>query len=585
MSTRTRRLGLVAAALIALTGLTVDLGGYPLLDPDEGRNAEVAREMAVERDYVLPRLNGLPYVDKPALFFAATAVSVDVLGATETAARLPALAFTLLTLGVVAWYGRRLFGGDAGWIAAVATATTPFTLAYARTVILDSALTLWVVLSIVGFHQAVEAPQRRTAHSAARTGAHPAADRGARWRALAWGAMALGVLTKGPIAVALPVLIVLPYALWRRRARRLIDPVGPLLFVALILPWLFAMSNRVPGFFQYAVVTETIGRVTSDELGRSGPLWYFLAILPAAALPWSVVAAAGWWRARRSTVLRAPPFVFLALWIAVPLLFFTLSQSKRPQYVLPLVPAFGLMVGALWSRLEPRAIGARPAAVVLALLGGFLMLVRSHIAAWVPATPDVAAAIPRTAVVLGAVCLVAAGITWLAAPRRTLALLALTLPVAAIPLASRGLMDAIGDDRSSAALAEAIAPVLSPASRVIGVEAFPLSLPFYLDRVIVLSSRDAAELTSNYLVRHPEVWQAPDSPLRDVAWWRTAAIECARPSVFVVEQGHDAAHRWLADRLPLLGASRKYAAYGPCGRTALASDARSRVGGSLTPAT
>ncbi|HEY7194800.1 MAG TPA: glycosyltransferase family 39 protein, partial [Gemmatimonadales bacterium] len=112
---------LVAAAL----ALAFNLGGYPLLEPDEGRNAEVAREIAMSNDYVLPHLNGLPYLDKPIVYFAAAAAVMEVLGPTETAARLPAYLFTLATLVVVVWFARRRWGNDAGWLAGLALATMP----------------------------------------------------------------------------------------------------------------------------------------------------------------------------------------------------------------------------------------------------------------------------------------------------------------------------------------------------------------------------------------------------------------------------------------------------------------------------
>src|SRR5947207_6985510 len=127
---------LLAAAL----ALGFNLGGYPLFDPDEGRNAEVAREMAATNDYVLPHLDGLPYLDKPIVYFAAAAATMEVLGPTETAARLPAYLFTLATLVIVWWFGARRWGRDAGWLAALALARMPLVLAYARTTIMDSAL-------------------------------------------------------------------------------------------------------------------------------------------------------------------------------------------------------------------------------------------------------------------------------------------------------------------------------------------------------------------------------------------------------------------------------------------------------------
>src|SRR5207249_311401 len=103
--------------LAAVLALGFDLGGYPLFDPDEGRNAEIAREMAETNDFVLPHLDGLPYLDKPIVYFAAAAVTMKVLGPNETAARLPALLFTIATLVVVVRFARRRWGSDTGWLA------------------------------------------------------------------------------------------------------------------------------------------------------------------------------------------------------------------------------------------------------------------------------------------------------------------------------------------------------------------------------------------------------------------------------------------------------------------------------------
>jgi 4-amino-4-deoxy-L-arabinose transferase-like glycosyltransferase len=581
---------LLAAAALLLLAFAFDLGGYALLEPDEGRNAEVAREMAESNDYVLPTLNGLPYLDKPALYFAVGASLMEVLGPTELAARLPSLLFTLGTLALVFWFGMCLSGRLGAWTATLVTAATPFTLAYARTVIFDSALTMWTTLSLLGFWMAVEGPrgpgngQRgddRETRSAQRVAGGGTREGGsAWWTALAWAAMGCGVLTKGPIALALPLMIVVPYAIWRRRARALFDWVAVLLFVAVVLPWVFAVSQDIPDFLEYALVTETARRLTTAELGRTGPLWYFLVILPAAALPWSVIAIAALRDRRRARAApsdwqpgssRDPRIVFLLSWILVPLLFFTISQSKRPQYVLPLMPAVGLLVALLWQGARGRLAGVRPGAVALALIGVFLAAVSRLIPGWVPASPAVAAAIPGTALALGVVCLAAGAAAWVAASRREIVLLCLSLPVVAIPFVSRGLMNAIGVDRSAAEVARAIEDVTGSSARVIGVQVFPLSLPFYLRHTVFLSTADGSELTSNYLMRTYRRWRrAPGSPLRHAQWWQEELIACTHPTVFVTRADDDAARTVLAAQLAPLVETRKYAAYGPCGEEQLA---------------
>jgi 4-amino-4-deoxy-L-arabinose transferase-like glycosyltransferase len=575
---------LAGAAVFALVGLGFDLGGYPLLDPDEGRNAEVAREMATANDYLLPRLNGLPYPDKPVLYFAVVAAAIEIFGPSAAAARLPSLLFTLATLGLVAWLGARWFGRDAGIAAAIATGATPFTIAYARTVIFDAALTLFITLALVGFYEAMErvgSADRRTGGS---TGPRPTAEPSNRrtagavagpgwWTALAWASMACGVLTKGPVALALPLLVALPYAAWRRAWRALADPVAVLLFLALLGPWLLATSRVVPEFLEHALATETALRLTTDRLGRSEPFWYFLVIFPAAAVPWTPLLAAAGWRLRRAAHRPADSrIVFLLLWILVPLALFTLSQSKRPQYVLPLVPAVGLLVGALW-RARPGALpGTRAAAGCLGALGAVLLGGQGLIPGLVSATPHIAATIPETAGWLGAACLVSGVAAWATRARRRVALAALTLPAAAIPITSRELMDAVGRERSARDLAAAIAPVIDPTTEIVGVRAFPLSLPFYLERTLTLASEDASELTSNYLQRRPERWRnAPGSPLRPADWWVDALARCGRPRVFVVRAGDERARAVLSGALPLLIETSRYAAYGPCGVTGLAT--------------
>lgn len=544
------------AAALALTGLVWDLGGYALLEPDEGRNAEVMRELARDGPVWLPRLNGLPYVDKPIVHFAAGAAAVRLLGTTEFAVRLPSLLFTLATLTVVWGFTRRILGTRAAWHAAILTAASPFTLAYARTVIFDATLTFFATGAVAAFALGIHAAEER----------RPAAW----WSLLGWGAVALGLLAKGPVALALPLLVALPFAAWRRRLGVVLDPAGMLLLLALLLPWLFAMTTAVPDFVRYVLVVETAQRMGSDVLGRSEPWWYFLPILVGAALPWSLLLAAALPDALRALrARRTDRWVVLGLlWIALPLLLFSLSRSKRPQYVLPVMPPIAILVAWWWERRGTYA-GAR-AGAALALFGGLLVLLAPSVAGWVDARPEVAATIPSTARWLGALTALGGLAALTLGPRRPWTLPALVLPVAVIPVVAMPLMDAIGRDRSSRDAARAIAPVLTAETEIVTVGAYPLSLPFYLDRTLTLVTGDGHELTSNYVVRHHDRLRRTSPALRPPGWWEAALADCSRPRVFVVPVDSGAVARRLATDLPLLAASRKYTVYGPCGPPALA---------------
>ncbi|HEX9690487.1 MAG TPA: glycosyltransferase family 39 protein [Gemmatimonadales bacterium] len=556
---RTRdRWGYALVLAVVAAGLLANFGRYPLLDPDEGRNAEVAREMAVSNGYLLPRLNGLPYVDKPVLHFAVTALAMEAFGRNPAIARLPSLLFTMGTLVLVGWFATRLTDGAGGVTAVVSTAATPLTLAYSRTVIFDATLTFWVVTAVMCLHEVVE--RSRVGH---------AVD---LWRAGAWGAMALGLLTKGPVAVLLPLLIAVPYAWWRGRLRSLVDPVAILLVPAIVIPWVAAMARDAPDFVRYVIFTETAARLSGDALGRAEPVWYFLAILPAGALPWTVVLGAHiphLARRLRSRAEWTPSVTFLLLWVLLPLAFFSLTASKRPQYVLPIIPALGLLVAIAWHGIARRRVGVPAAGTALLAAGLALAALRHRIAPLVNAAPDIAEAVPPVALQLAAASIVAGLIVWVGRGWRPLVLAALAAPITVIPVVSADLMQAIGEDRSAVGLAAAIERVSPRGARIVAVHAYPLSLPFYLDRTITLVTDDASELTSNYLLRHPEIWrQAPT--IRTGEWWHEAAIACDRPSVFVLRTDDTRRRGVLDDHLPIIATSRKYVAYGPCGPAPLA---------------
>src|SRR5256885_8704 len=216
--------------------------------------------------------------------------------------------------------------------AALALATMPMPLASARAAIFDSTLSLCTTAAILCFFE--ERP------------------------VLAWVAMGVGALTKGPVALLVPLATVVPWTLLTGgdgSLRRLFDWRGVLAFAVVALPWFVAVATRIPMFPQYVFVRETWQRVMTPSFHRGGPWWYFLPILPVAAFPWVVPALAGlrnwrWgWLARRGNS-HAPEAVFLACWVALPLIFFSLNHSRLPQYVLPLMPAIALAAARAFAR-------------------------------------------------------------------------------------------------------------------------------------------------------------------------------------------------------------------------------------------
>jgi 4-amino-4-deoxy-L-arabinose transferase-like glycosyltransferase len=515
--------------LIVVIALSIHLGGFPLVDPDEGRNAEVGREMAATNDYVMPRLDGLPYLDKPIVYFAAEAAVMEVLGPTEVAARLPAFLFTIAGAAFLFWFARRVWGSGEAFIAAIIFLATPLAVAFSRTVIFDAVLALFITMATAFFYLACE-------------------DGARKWPALAWLSIGLGVITKGPVAIALPLLAATPYAIWRKRFRALWSWGGLLLFVIAVAPWVWAVSRVIPDFLHYVLVTETAQRLATKALKRTGPPWYFIPYLLGGALPWSVVLLGS----PRAVDRRDRSTMFLLLWIAIPFIFFSISQSKRPQYILPLMAPVALLVARIW---QDARIGARVAAIVLLVFGSVLVIAPPFLhlrAEYGDAARLSAMSIGITFVLGGALALVR---------NRDVVLIALTIPIIAIPLTANPLMQAIGARRSEAALMEQLRPIVTPKTEIVGIEAFTGSMTFYLHRPIVVVTPDAEELTSNYLIRHYADF-AGGTSIKPMPWLEAALADNATPRIFIV-RANDAAQRaqLAAHLLRVVASDARYVAY------------------------
>lgn len=542
--TQRERLGLAGAVLLLLLAIAFQLGSRALFEPDEGRNAEVMREMSASGDYFAPRLNGLLFLDKPFLYYAAGGLAMKALGAHEIAARLPGVMCTLaLALGI-GTLARRRWGLRAGIYAGLATVAAPLPILYTQIVIFDAMLTLWICSAVVAFYLAVERDPENASPGAGAPGTFR------HWSAVAWAAMGLGVLTKGPVALLVPLAAVLPWALWRRRGRRMVERGAPLALLAVIVPWVFLVSRADPDFLHYALVTETWSRLTSNELKRDAPVWYYLPVFLLGALPWSVVPLAGArriaaaWRGGESDVR------FLVLWFAVPFLLFSVLHSKRVHYILPLVPALVLLSVWLWEQTPPgaRLPGVRLAAILWAALGG------ATLALGLGARPQLltrvegiaSTTVAGVAVALGAAWLLAGAAAFFSSRSSLRALCALSLPPAALLLLSAPLVEGVGARRSARDLAASITSLYGAGIEVVAVEVFPASLPFYLQRPLTVVSADGIWLRSNYILRRYARMVDDAGPLRSHAWLAGAIPDCRTPRAFLLRRKNEGVRVQLA---------------------------------------
>ncbi len=545
----------IATAVLVTAVLAFGLGSFPLMDPDEGRNAEVAREMAATGNWAVPHLNGLPYLDKPVLFFTCAAVSIRAFGAGAAAARLPSLLFALATAALAWWAARRMWGHPAAEVAALATAASPLAVGFSRAVIFDSALSFFVSCATLLFLLAVE---------------EEAIAAGRRRAALAWAAMGFGVLTKGPVALVLPLLVAVPFALWRRSARRLFPAIGPLLLVAVVTPWLVAMSIRIPGFLTYALVTETMARVATSQLNRTAPFWYFLPIVVAGTFPWVLALPAV---IKERTTRREGRFtleartVFLILWIVLPLVFFSLSQSKRPQYVLPLVVPVALLF-ASGCAAAGRLAGLRTLAVAEAAAGLLLLVAGTLPSTLARLSPQLRAVVPDSVRLVAASLVAGAVLALLVAGLRPRAAVAgaalLALPLLAMPSVGHALVAAIAESRSSRSIVAGL-PGPPESFHLFSVGAYSPSLSYYMRQNTVMFTDDGEPLRSNYWFRNfgPAVYgRAPH--FRPLSEWRGELDHCPAGGLFVTRSDWPDERAALAARLPLLAANSRIAVYGPC---------------------
>jgi 4-amino-4-deoxy-L-arabinose transferase-like glycosyltransferase len=328
------------------------LGAIGFVGPDEPRYAWIARDMAETGDWVTPRLYGKPWFEKPPLFYWGAALSFKLFGVSEATARLPSAISALLATLTLAWLALRLYGPEtARWLLFLLP-TTVAMIGFSHAAATDMPFSAMLTIAMVA--AAVVVRSDRTANGsavddAAAGGASPSPTKA--WLAVLLFGFSLGlaVLAKGPAAIILCGGAVFFWALFTKRVRdafRLFHPIAIAAFCLTAFPWYILCARRNPDFFRIFIIEHNFKRYLTPEFQHIQPFWYYVPILLLAFFPWATLLVGIIIRALRMgrRAKRSPPTLLLLCWAAFPVVFFSVSKSKLPGYVLPAIPPLAMLL-------------------------------------------------------------------------------------------------------------------------------------------------------------------------------------------------------------------------------------------------
>ena len=322
------RLHILLILLLSYVFFFHGLGSYSLKEPDEGRYAEIPREMVETGDYIVPHLDYVRYFEKPPLLYWTTALSFKIFGFSEYTTRLPDALAALVTALFLYAAVARWFTPEIGLLSAVMLVTSFGFFTMARTLTIDMLLSCMLFLSLIFFYDFYREKRRAAMYGF-------------------YACLALATLAKGPVAPLLVGVTLLLYLIMERKIlflRMLLSIRGLLLYIAITAPWFVAIALREKEFLWFFFMDQNFLRFLTQKHHRSGPIYYFLPVLFGGLFPWSIFiprAVAASWRKKE---LR----LFL-IWFFVVFLFFSLSGSKLPPYILPAFPALALLLGWLFG--------------------------------------------------------------------------------------------------------------------------------------------------------------------------------------------------------------------------------------------
>ena len=490
------------ALVVIWFALFFRLGSLPLIQPDEGRNAEVAREMKESGAWLSPSYNGITYLDKPAFYFKAVALSLTAFGDNETAARLPSALFALALLVIIFFFCRRAYGTRCAIMAVIVAATMPLFIANSRTVIFDIALALFVSGAIFAGFLAEESEGKSRRN----------------WYLL--GALAAGfaTLVKGPVGFLIPGMVLFVFNRIERRSgmwKRFFAPLNLIVFFGVTLPWFIGLSMQHPDFPYYGLVEESFHRFTTTTFHRAQPFYFYAIVVAGFFLPWSFILPEAGVAAWKNKNLLSSADRLCIVWAVTVVIFFSLSKSKLPGYILTVTVACGILTARFFERAMNNPSGKaariiRHATIAIAiasfLIGIAAIVLSSHMASLahpLGLSVDNATELGRHFIVPGVLLFVLAALALLPQVHRnaTVCFWGFAIfPILSITL-NFNMIEMVFNTKSARQMSQTIPP-LSPDTQLVFFRCFPNGLPFYLGRTATLFTKDGSELTSssNYIL-------------------------------------------------------------------------------------
>jgi 4-amino-4-deoxy-L-arabinose transferase-like glycosyltransferase len=331
------------------------LAYFGLIGADEPRYAQVAREMLARHDWITPTLGGKPWLEKPVLYYWEAMSGYAVFGVSDWAARLPS-AFDATCMIAAIYFFLRRFRPGAEIDGALMTASAAGVIGFSRAASMDMPLAACFTISLLAWFAWFES--KNNAYLAA-----------------FYGFAGLGMLAKGPVAPALAGVVIAAFALASADlslVRRTLWVPGITVFCAVALPWYIAVEIEAPQFFREFILQHNLARFSTNLYHHKEPFWYYLPVVLLSLVPWVVLAVAAfaasagaWWKQRYQSRSDNTLPVFLIIWLIVPVVFFSISQSKLPGYILPAIPAATILLA---SQLHRGRAAHQPLSVPLILL-------------------------------------------------------------------------------------------------------------------------------------------------------------------------------------------------------------------------